>query len=803
MAASAQHIRVTGIVQGVGFRPFVWRLAQQLQLTGWVRNDAQGVELLAQGQAPELTDLLQRLRTDAPPLARVDTVQAQDVVTEPFTTFSIIESQQGQASTAIGPDVAVCADCLDELLNPLNQRWRHAFITCTHCGPRYTITRALPYDRPQTSMAAFPLCPSCSVEYTAPEDRRFHAETTCCPQCGPRLTLSDAQGQPLTGDPIAHTLQLLQNGSIVALKGLGGFHLACDARNPEAVARLRLTKNRETKPFAVMLANMASVAPYAQITDGSIPVIARSAATRQSMQEYEGSGLPRLARNDEQRTLLESRERPIVLLRTQAGCDAALPGVAPGLLSLGVMLPTTPIHFLLFHEAAGRPAGTQWLTEPQAMVLVMTSANPGGEPIVRGREEALKRLAGIADAFLDHDRDIVARCDDSVIRPLGSTWQFIRRSRGYAPAAIHLPHVGPSVLAFGSHLKNTVCVTRGNEAFLSPHIGELDNAASCDFLDETVQRLCGLLDVKPALVAHDLHPDDYSTRAALLFAQQHDLPTLAVQHHHAHMAAVCAEHGWQGPVLGLALDGVGLGTDGTAWGGELLRVDGAQFERMGHLRPLPMPGGDRCAREPWRMAAAVLHELGRNADIAPRFQDPAASTVAAMLVRQFNCPRTSSMGRVFDAAAGLLGISHTMAYEAQAAILLEQAAMLFIDNHGWSTPKTNGWSIADNGQLDLLPVLASLIDASDVNQAAARFHATLVAALTDWVLQASAKSGLTTLAWGGGCFLNTLLSKHLRQNLEQHGIAVLAPVRTSPGDASIALGQAWVAMNSLETNRCV
>ncbi|MBA3059342.1 MAG: carbamoyltransferase HypF [Gammaproteobacteria bacterium] len=765
----AHRIRVTGVVQGVGFRPFVWRLAQQLQLTGWVRNDAQGVELLAQGSALRLAELLERLRLEAPPLARVATVQAQAALAEAFTSFTILASQSGQASTAIGPDVAVCFDCLDELFEPTSRRYRHAFITCTHCGPRFTVTRELPYDRPQTSMAPFPLCPACGTDYTAPANRRFHAETTCCPQCGPRLTLSDPQAQAITGDPIAQTLQLLQSGHIVAIKGLGGFHLACDARNPEALARLRWRKNREAKPLAVMLANVASVAPYAQVSDA-------------------------------ERALLESRERPIVLLRTAIGGAAALPGVAPGLLNLGVMLPTTPIHFLLFHEAAGRPAGTQWLSEPQAMVLVLTSANPGGEPIVRDSLEAHTRLADIADAFLDHDRDIVARCDDSVIAPMGAGWQFIRRSRGYAPAAISLPHSGPSVLAFGAHLKNTVCVTRGNEAYLSPHIGDLDNAASCAFLDETVQRLCDLLNVKPSLVAHDLHPDDYSTRAAISFAAQHGLPTLAVQHHHAHIGAVCAEHGWHGALLGLALDGVGLGTDATAWGGELLKVEGAQFERLGHLRPLALPGGDKAAREPWRMAACVWHELGRNADIPRRFQEPGAATVATMLERQFNCPRTSSMGRVFDAAAALLGLCSYMTYEALAPVLLAQEATIFIEEKGWPDPMTDGWTITDSGQLNLLPLLASLDCAPDVNQAAARFHATLIAALTDWVMRAADATGLKTLAWGGGCFLNTLLSSGLRQNLEQRGLTVLAPIRTSPGDGSIALGQAWVGMNYLETN---
>lgn len=767
MTVIARRIRVTGLVQGVGFRPFVWRLAQELKLAGWVRNDAEGVEIVAEGAAAQIAALLERLRTDAPALARVDAVLARDGVPDGLTAFTITQSVKGQACTAIGPDVAVCPDCLTELFDPADRRWRHGFITCTHCGPRYTVTRALPYDRPQTSLAPFPLCPACASEYAEPADRRFHAETTCCTVCGPKLSLLDGQGGSLQGDPIAVTLGLLQAGAIVAIKGLGGFHLACDARNADAVARLRLRKNREEKPFAVMTANVASLAPYAKI----------------SAPECE---------------LLESRERPVVLLRAQPGCDVALPGVAPGLLCLGVMLPTTPIHFLLFHEAAGRPAGSEWLTVPQDLVLVMTSANPGGEPIVRDLIEARTRLAGIADAILDHDRDIVARCDDSVIRMLGPAPQFIRRSRGYSPAAIHLPCAGPSVLSFGAHLKSCVCVTRGDEAFLSPHIGDLDNAATCTFLEETVERMLSLLEVRPDIVAHDLHPDYFSTRAAVEFGTRLGLPTVAVQHHHAHIAAVCAEHGRREPVLGLALDGVGLGSDGAAWGGELLQVDGAHFERLGHLRPLPLPGGDRAAREPWRMAAAVLHELGRSAEIGVRFQEAGADIVASMLERGIHCPRSSSMGRVFDAAAGLLGLCTHMKFEAQAAIFVEQAATRYVEMNGWPQPVANGWRIDQEGRLDLLPVLGSLAGAADVDQAAASFHATLVAGLADWVMLAAESSRLTTLAWGGGCFLNSLLSVGLRHNLVQRGMKVLAPVRLSPGDASIAVGQAWVAMNSLE-----
>ncbi len=763
---AARLIRVTGIVQGVGFRPFVWRLAQTLQLAGWVRNDALGVEIFAQGAAPALVELLARLRSEAPVLSQVEQVTAQDAEPEACTAFTIRDSRPGQAMTAIGPDVGTCPDCLGELFDPLNRRSRHAFITCTHCGPRFTVTRSLPYDRPQTSLAPFPLCPSCEREYTDPSDRRFHAETTCCPACGPRLSLVDAQGQMLAGDPIAATLALLQSGSIVAIKGLGGFHLACDARNGQALARLRRRKNREAKPFALMLANVASLLPLLRVS-----------ATEQA--------------------LLEGRERPIVLLRTRSGADADFPGVAPGLFDLGVMLACTPIQHLLFHEAAGRPAGTDWLVVAQTLALVMTSANPGGEPIVRDGTEARTRLAGIAEAFLDHDRAIVARCDDSVLRAQGKGFHFIRRSRGYAPVAMALPMAGPSVLAFGAHLKNSVCVTRRDQAFLSPFVGDLDNAATCDFLDETVQRMLTLLDVAPEVVAHDLHPDDYSTRAAVEFAQRHGLPMVAVQHHHAHIAAVCAEHGHAGPVLGLALDGVGLGSDGQAWGGELLHVMGARCERLGHLRPLALPGGDRAAREPWRMAAAVLREVGRGAEIEKRFGQE-GRTIASMLAKNLHCPRSSSLGRVFDAAAGLLGLCSHMQYEAQAAMLLEQAASRHIDLHGWPEPLAQGWVIDGQNCLDLLTLLASLDGAPDVDRAAAVFHATLAAALSDWVNQAAVATGVKTLSWGGGCFLNSLLSSGLQLNLEQCGLKLLRPVRSPPGDGAIALGQAWVAMNQQE-----
>ena len=756
----AQRIRVKGVVQGVGFRPFVYRLARDLALTGWVRNDAEGVDILAEGAEKDVASLVRRLRDEAPPLARVDAVDARLTESTGQLDFVIQDSLPGKVSTAIGHDTATCADCLAELFDPAGRRWRHAFITCTHCGPRYTVTRRLPYDRPQTTLAPFPLCAACGREYADPGDRRFHAETTCCPACGPRLDLLDAAGRPNeVVDPLAATLECLRRGEIVAIKGLGGFHLVCDARNAAAVARLRERKGREEKPFAVLLANLASAVGFAELAD-------------------------------EDNARLESPERPIVLVRKRSGADAALPGCAPGLAWLGVMLPATPIQFLLFHEAAARPPGSGWLARAQPLALVCTSANPGGEPLVTGNAEAVERLAGIADAFLVHGRDIAVRCDDSVLRMTGSDSQFIRRARGYTPRAIRLDKSGPCVLATGGWFKNTVCVTRGDEAFVSQHIGDLDNAATCAFLEEAVEHLLGILDVRPAVVAHDLHPDFHSSRFAAELAQRLDLPRVAVQHHHAHIAALLAEHRVDEPVLGLALDGVGLGSDGAAWGGELLRVDGARCRRLGHLQPLPLPGGDRAAREPWRMAAAALHAIGRGEEIPARFADqPGAATVAQMLERGINSPSTSSLGRAFDAAAGLLRLRPQASFEGQVAMLLEGLAEM----HGDVMPREDAYQIGSDASLDLRPLYAVLADCRDAAYGAALFHATLATALADWTEQAARREGLVTLACGGGCFLNHILTRKLTTLLQQRGLRVLMARALPPNDGGLSLGQAWIA----------
>jgi hydrogenase maturation protein HypF len=760
-ALHRRNIQIRGQVQGVGFRPFVYRLARQFNLSGWVRNTSAGVTLEIQGQADALNAMLAALQQDLPPQASVTGMEIATIATRPEQGFVILDSEAGMMTARIAPDTAICPDCLAELFGDNDRRQLYPFINCMHCGPRYTIAARLPYDRQNTVMAKFPFCLSCLQEYQDPANRRFHAEATACPECGPTLKLRDASGASLTtDDPIALAAKRLQAGEILALKGLGGFHLLCDARNPAAVKRLRERKARDEKPFALMLLNVASL-------DG-------------------------LARYSEaERAVLESVQRPIVLLE-RTGDE--LPGVADGLHELGVMLPYTPLHYLLFHALAGKPQGSEWLTQVHPWALVCTSANPGGEPLVRENAEALERLRGLADVMLLHDREILHRADDSVLRMIDGAPAFLRRSRGYTPVPVQLPIAGASILAVGGYFKNTICLTRGNEAFLSPHIGALDNAVTCEFLEESVAHLSQVLEIVPEAVVHDAHPDFFSSRFAAEFAAQHNIPAFAVQHHHVHIAAVAAEHGLNEPVLGLALDGVGLGSDGAPWGGELLRVDGAHFERLGYLRPLPLAGGDAAARQPWRMGAAVLHALGRSDQITQRFPYPAAEVVASLLARDSGLPRTSSCGRLFDAAAALLGAKQINDFEGQAAMRLESLAA----EHGNTEPLPGGFVINPEGQLDCLPLLDCLADYHDAASGAALFHATLAAGLADWVQQASQRTGLRKVALGGGCFLNRILSENLAESLRAAGLMVFQARQAPANDGGLALGQAWIGLNLMK-----
>ena len=756
-----QRIRLSGVVQGVGFRPFVWRLAKELELTGWVRNDSRGVEIEVCGKSENVDHLIHRLQKDAPPLARIDAITSRYTDSVSISEeFFILDSRGGRSATMIGQDTAVCRDCLSDMFDPNGRRWRYALTNCAQCGPRYTICNGLPYDRERTSLKPFAMCNKCQAEYRRPQDRRLHAEGNCCPKCGPQVSLLDAEGERLAGDAIAHTLALIKQGKIVAIKGPGGFHLTCDAHNPAAVALLRKRKQRHLKPFPVMFANALSATRYVQFSVG-------------------------------EPGLLNLPERPIILLKKRGRCDDTLPGVAPELPWLGVILPFSPIHYLLFHEAAGRPSGTEWLDKPQGMALLMCSANPGREPLAIDNNEVVQRLAGIADAFLVHNREIVTRCDDSIACSSHGGLQLIRRARGYAPKAIKLPHAGPPILAVGGQVRSTVCITRGNEAFVSQHLGDLSNPAAYAFFEETITHLLKMLEVSPTLIAHDIHRDSFSTRFVTELAHQRGIPMLAVQHHHAHVAAVLAEHNITEPTFSIALDGGELGTDGPIWGGELLRVDGARFERLGHLVTLLLVGDDAESRMPWRLAASVLHALGRNDEIPRRFADqPTAELVAQQLASEAHGQVSTSMARLFDAAAGIIGFSQPPVFRDQAGLLLEGMAERF----GEADPMSGGWEITD-GQLDLRPLFSMLLDEKNVERGAAVFHATVAAALADWLHSVAPEGSL--VAAGGGCLQNQILGRELRYRLSQCGLQLIEARRMPPNDGGLSLGQAWVAQQYL------
>lgn len=730
------RLEIGGVVQGVGFRPYVHRLAQRHQLSGWVLNDGRGVIIEIQGERADA--FVQTLTRQPPPLAHIDRVAVQQIALQDATGFEIRRSGGGAVTTAIPPDSAVCRDCLAELFDPQSRYYAYPFLNCTHCGPRYSITRALPYDRPNTAMARFIMCPACAAEYNDPGNRRFHAQPSACSVCGPRLSI-----------PAKEILQRIRAGEVLAIKGLGGFHLVCDATNEAAVQRLRQRKQREEKPFAVMVANLASTAELVALDEASS-------------------------------RLLDSPQRPIVLLPKKHSKILA-PSIAPGLQWLGLLLPYTPLHYLLFYEAAGRPAGTAWLERAQTLALVMTSANPGGEPLVIDNAEARARLGDIADTIVDHNRDILIRCDDSVMRVTGGSPSFIRRARSHVPHAIKLAHEIPPTLALGGYLKNTVCITRGDEAFVSQHIGDMDNTATLRFFEETIEHLLKLLDVKPERVAHDLHPDFHSTR----HAQSLGIPAYAVQHHHAHLAAVAAEYHITDVAVGLALDGFGLGEDHSHWGGELMLYDGTHFRRLAHLQQLKQPGGDAAAREPWRMAAAFLHQIGRGDEIARRFKEhPAARQLHQLLEKNLNTPEVSSCGRLFDTACGLLGIKPKASFEGQAPMLLEGMV---------TKPEVvpDGWRIED-GQLDLTHLLTQLIDCQAVH-GANLFHGTLVEALCEWSAQAARRQGTKIVLLNGGCFLNHVLASGVVKGLRNRGLSPYLPQQTPPNDGGLSLGQAWIA----------
>ncbi len=730
--------RVTGLVQGVGFRPFIWREATTLGLSGWVGNDAAGVVLEVEGTSARVGALIAAL-AHPPPLARIDLVEQESLVPLGDKGFVVVGSDLGGPRTAqISPETATCEDCLRELADPADRRFGYPFLNCTSCGPRYTIIESVPYDRSRTTMAAFPMCAQCRAEYEDPGDRRFHAEPTCCPDCGPALTLIGGEAEPVQG-----AVELLRAGKVVGVKGLGGFHLAVDACNDDAVSLLRQRKHREDRPFAVLVRDLADARRLCLL----------------SAQEQE---------------LLESRARPIVLLPRLPGRGVAA-GVAPRSPVLGLMLPYTPLHVLLV-EAFDGP-------------LVLTSGNLSDEPIAFQDDDAMARLAGIADGLLVHDRAIRTRVDDSVVKVVRGRIVPIRRSRGYVPSPVRLPvSCTSTILACGASLKATFALTRGLECFVSHHVGDLGDYATYTSYLDGIAHLSALLDLTPTVVAHDLHPDYPSTRYAL---EQEDVELIGVQHHHAHIASCLADNGFVGPVIGVAFDGLGHGTDGTAWGGEFLLCDLVGFSRAAHLAPVAMPGGDAAARNPWRMAVSHLDAAYGGAipsglEVARR-QGPRWEQVLSVARSGVNAPLTSSAGRLFDAVAALLGVRDSVSYEGQAAIELEQVA---------DPRERSSYAVEfHEGRVEIASLIRALVDdRASVAIRAARFHNSLAGVVVEVCAQLREVHGLQTVALSGGVFQNALLLTRCLEGLEEQGFTVLTHRQVPSNDGGISLGQAAVAV---------
>lgn len=767
MNSSALRIHITGVVQGVGFRPFIYTLATRYALTGWVRNTSAGVDIEVCGPPDALTAFIESISAEAPPLSRIESIQTRPVASNGYARFEIQHSVvQDGAYQPISPDVATCDDCLAEIFDPSNRRYRYAFTNCTNCGPRFTIIQDIPYDRPSTTMAPFQMCPDCQAEYDDPLDRRFHAQPNACPTCGPHLELIASPGRRppstwdnLPPDPIAAARELLMTGYIVAVKGLGGFHLACDATNPTAVRELRRRKGRVAKPFAVMMPDLATVKEFCKISPAG------------------------------ERALV-GRERPIVLVPLKPRTVLA-DEVAPGLLELGVMLPYTPLHHLLLEPAPDFPPA-----------LVMTSGNFSEEPIATSNDDAIDRLSQLADAFLLHNRDIHIRCDDSVVRALPTHVMPLRRSRGYAPYPVPLPFDSPPLLATGAELKNTFCLARDRHAFMSQHIGDLSNYDALRSYQHSIEHLSRLFHVEPEIIAHDAHPDYIATRYAIGRPES----KIAVQHHHAHLASCLAERRLppEEPAIGVIFDGTGLGPDNAIWGGEVLIGSYSWYRRFAHLKYIPLPGGDAATLRPYRTALAHLWQAGIpwDDDLAPcqAAGEQEQTILLQQLDKQLNAPLTSSMGRLFDAVASLLDILQTVTYEAQAAIWLEANTDASETGayHFDLSRSTNG----DPIQIDPAPVLLDVLQDQRqgvaISTIAGRFHNAVARAIYDACLLARRSTGLSTVVLSGGVFQNATLLTKTVPLLESEGFTVHTHELVPPNDGGIALGQAAIAAYTVQ-----
>ena len=751
----ARTIEINGIVQGVGFRPFIYQLACNHHLTGETANTAFGVIIHVQGRAEDIAAFIGNIRKKAPPLAEIHKIVQYPGSLKDYAAFSITPSLQGQpASTLVSPDVAVCPDCIRELIDPHDRRYAYPFINCTHCGPRYTIIDNIPYDRHNTTMKSFSMCARCRMEYENPTDRRFHAQPVACPQCGPQVTLHAADGNAVdTPAPIQKTVDLLREGCILAIKGLGGFHLAVDAANDSAVALLRTRKAREEKPFALMAFDIDAALAFSRI-------------------------------QPKEAALLLSPQSPIVLLRKkQPNRISRL--VAPQNNFFGVMLPYTPLHYLILKTGFD--------------ALVMTSGNISDEPIITDNADAIRKLAGIADYFLMHNREIKWGCDDSIVRIAGKRSYPIRRSRGYVPSPIRLKKKVPPILACGAEMKSTICLAEGKNAFLSQHLGDLQNLPANNVYRATIQQMQHLLHIRPEIIACDMHPDYLSTRYA---EEQRGAKIVFVQHHHAHIASVMAENKIEHPVIGLAFDGTGWGPDQTIWGGEVLIVDMDGYSRAAHFKALPMPGAGAAVREPWRMAVSYLFDA-YGEDLFD-LELPLLSSIdaehlrmAVRMIRQgINAPLTSSMGRLFDGISALCGIRYSSSFEGQAAMALEMSA----------TGNSRAGYAVDPGNADspsvieIRPVIRriteDLMKGVPAGLVSRKFHNTLIHLFSRICQNLRKTTGINDIALSGGVFQNMTLLNGMTRNLKETGFVVHAHHRVPPNDGGISLGQAWVAAAS-------
>lgn len=750
-----RQIEVSGIVQGVGFRPYIFRLATTRQLNGTICNTSAGVTIEVQGPAEAVEDFVEHLPAEAPPLARITGLIVHGLPCNGDREFRIVQSERGeQVRTLISPDVAICPDCLCELFDPSDRRYLYPFINCTNCGPRFTIVKDIPYDRPFTSMSVFPMCPACQAEYDDPLNRRFHAQPNACWECGPQVELWDESGRQIeTKDPILAAAEALRSGRIIAVKGMGGFHLSADATNEATVAQLREHKKRVEKPFAVMVPDVLSAQELCEL-------------------------------DSREEAALTSIQRPIVLLKKKPG-GAIADEIAPFNRNLGVFLPYTPLHHLLMQQGGFK-------------ALVMTSGNLSEEPIVIKNQEAVARLSGLADFFLVHNREILLRCDDSVVRVNAGKVQQLRRSRGFVPVPIFLKNEHASVLAVGGELKNTLCLTGGRHAFLSQHVGDLENAESYKFFTEAVEHLERILEIQPEIIAYDLHPDYFSTRWAL---QQKGARLIGVQHHHAHIASCMAENHLEGDVIGFALDGAGYGSDGLIWGGEVLIANFRSFERAAHFDYVPLPGGAAAIREPWRMATSYLmHHFGRDFLKLPipfveQLNSRKGDLLLQMIERKLNSPLTSSCGRLFDAVAALIGIRQRVNYEAQAAIEMEMAITPDPEHSFYSLdllPDGGRWVLGSRTLFE--EIIRDLRNAVAAGVISRRFHEGLIAGFSRIAAKIREQRGLSRVCLSGGTFNNAYLSMGLESRLRAEGFAVFSQHEVPAGDGGLSLGQAMVAL---------